>query len=179
MKYKNLKAAFQRLKKNYPQDNLTAHIIFTEDSFPQKYTLLKRTYRVSSNNKAFYPHTGGYSIFGSCLDGSDQSVWLDCYMAEEGNPGGWKVQNCYILEQMRDAAVVPCFTRTEQKDGTDCYTFGNTRIYVRESVENGRIRLEPLDGNQIDYGDWLDLTTDQLYGYCTLLERCLNQNEII
>ena len=43
MKYKNLKAAFQRLKKNSPQDNLTAHIIFTEDSFPQKYTLLKRT----------------------------------------------------------------------------------------------------------------------------------------
>lgn len=117
----------------------------------------------------------GYSIFGNCLDGTDQSVRLDYYMAEERDINGWKVEDCYILEQMRDVAVIPNLTRTEQGDGTVCYFFGDTCIRVRESHKNGKIRLEPVSGDQTTCGDWVELSIDQVYGYCTLLERHLNR----
>ena len=34
------------------------------------------------------------SLFGYCLDESDMGVRLDYYMAE----GGWKVEDCYMLD---------------------------------------------------------------------------------
>ena len=113
MLYSDLKQIFRDLKKTSPKENLTAHIIFTEDSFAKQYTLLSRTYLVSSDNKGFWPHVFSRSIFAYCLDvTSDQGVRLDWYMEEEGNVNGWKVENCYILEQMRDAASIPGTTRT-------------------------------------------------------------------
>jgi hypothetical protein len=33
---------------------------------------------------------GDYSIFADCLDGSNRGVRLDWYMAEGGNPNGWR-----------------------------------------------------------------------------------------
>ena len=68
MKYSELKQIFQEFKLTMPKEDLTAHIIFTEDSFDEKYPLLSRTYRFNSDNKAFWPNMGGYSIFGNCLD---------------------------------------------------------------------------------------------------------------
>ena len=178
MKYSELKQIFRELKATSPRDDLTAHIIFTEDSFAKEYPLLSRTYRFDSDNKAFWPNMGGYSIFGYCLDKtSDQGVRLDWYMAEEGNPGGWKVEDCYILEQMRDVAAIPNATRMEQEDGTICYFFGDTCIRVRESCENRKIHLEPVSGDQIACGEWAELSIDRVYGYCTLLERYLNRKE--
>ena len=76
-------------------------------------------------------------------------------MAEEGNPGGWKVEDCYILEQMRDTAAIPSLTRMEQDDGTICYFFGDTCIRVRESCENGKIHLEPVSRDQTACGEWV------------------------
>ncbi len=176
MNYSELKQIFQDLKRNSPREDLTAHIIFTVDSFGKEYPLLSRTYRVSSDNKAFWPNMGGYSIFAYCLDvTSDQGVRLDWYMAEEGNPGGWKVEDCYILERMRDVAAIPNYYRTEQDDGTICYFFGDTCIRVRESQEKDKIHLEPVSGDQIVCGEWVELPIDRVYGYCTLLERYLNQ----
>ena len=64
MTYAELKQIFRELKSSSPRDDLTAHIIFTEDSLNQCYSLLSRTYRISSDNKAFWPNMGGYSIFG-------------------------------------------------------------------------------------------------------------------
>lgn len=99
MNYQELKRIFRELKAASPKEDLTAHIIFTEDSFPTQYPLLSRTYRFDSDNKAFWPNMGGYSIFAYCLDvTSDQGVRLDWYMEEEGNVDGWKVEDCYILE---------------------------------------------------------------------------------
>ena len=119
MVYAELKQIFRELKRTFPKDDLTAHIIFTEDSFHKPYSLLSRTYRISSDNKAFWSNMGGYSIFGYCLDiTSDQGVRLDHYMAEERDPSGWKVEDCYILEQMRDAAAIPNLTRMEQDNGS-------------------------------------------------------------
>ena len=118
MNYSEVKQIFQKLKRTSPKEDLTAYIIFTEDSFATSYPLLSRTYRVSSDNKGFRPHMFSNSIFAYCLDKtSDQGVRLDWYMAEEGNPGGWKVEDCYILEQMRDTAAIPSLTRMDDYPG--------------------------------------------------------------
>ena len=176
MNYSELKQIFRELKGTFPRDDLTAHVIFTEDSFAKQYPLLSRTYCFSSDNKAFWPNMGGYSIFAYCLDvTSDQGVRLDWYMADEGNPGGWKVEDCYILERMRDVMAIPDLTRTEQGDGTVCYFFGDTCIRVRESHEEGKVHLEPVRGDQTACGEWMELPVDRVYGYCTLLERHLNK----
>lgn len=148
MTYAEIKQIFQELKQKSPKEDLTAHITFTEDSFVNPYSLLSRTYCFSSDNKAFRLNMGGYSIFAYCLDKtSDQGVRLDWYMADEGNPGGWKVEDCCILEQMQDAAAIPDLSRMEQDDGTVCYFFGDTCIWVHESHEEGTLHLEPLAGD--------------------------------
>ena len=176
MEYERLKQIFRGLNCDSPMEELTAHIIFTEDSFTKPYPLLSRTYRLSSDNKAFWPNMGGYSIFAYCLDGTDQGVRLDWCMEEEGNIGGWKVEGCYILEQMRDAEAICDLTRIELEDDTICYGFSSsTCIRVCETSEGGKIRLEPLAGNQMIDGRWVDLTIDRVYGYCTLLERQLKE----
>ena len=176
MNYAELKQTFRELKRNSLREDLTAHIIFTEDSFAKQSPLLSRTYRVSSDNQAFWPNMGGYSIFAYCLDvTSDQGVRLDWYMADEGNAGGWKVEDCYILEQMRDTAAIPSLTRMEQDDGTICYFFGDTCIRVRESHEEGKIHLEPVAGDQTACGEWVELPIDRVYGYCALLEHHLHR----
>ena len=178
MDYSELKEIFQELKRTSPREYLTAHIIFTEDSFDEPYSLLSRTYSVSSNNNGFWSGLISRSIFAYCLDvTSDQGVRLDWYMEEEGNPGGWKVEDCYILEKMRDTAAIPALSRTEQDDGTVCYFFGDTTIRVRESREDGKLRLEPVAGDQVNSDGWVDLDIDRVYGYCTLLERHLNEGK--
>ncbi|MBD5098381.1 MAG: hypothetical protein HDT35_02330 [Clostridiales bacterium] len=154
-----MKQVFRELKRNSPREDLTAHIIFTEDSFARLYPLLSRTYSVSSDNKAFWPSMGGYSVFAYCLDKvSDQGIRLDWYMAEEGNAGGWKVEDCYILERMRDAAAIPNLTRTEQEDETLCYFFGDTCIRVRETMDSGKGVLTPetFDYGKAQIGDYVD-----------------------
>ena len=175
MKYQELKEIFKQLKLKTPQNNLTAHIIFHESSYIIPYSLLSRTYCLNSNNKAFYPYMSGYSIHASCLDGTDQGVRLDLYMAEEGNEGGWIVQDCYILEHMRDVAAIPNYERTVQPDNSICYFFGDTCIRVHEKTADTKIQLVPIAGNQVACGEWNELSIDRLYAYCTLLERHLNK----
>ncbi|MDE7242527.1 MAG: hypothetical protein K2O18_00915 [Oscillospiraceae bacterium] len=175
MNYADLKQTFQELKKTFPKEDLTAHIIFTADSFAEPYSLLSRTYSFNSNNNGFWPDKFSRSIFAYCLDGTDQGVRLDWYMLEEGNKDGWNVQDCYILEQMQDADAISGLTQMEQDDGSICYFFGNTCIQARESRENGKIRLEPLTGKQASDSKWAELAIDRIYGYCSLLERQLNK----
>ena len=180
MIYTELKQVFQELNRTSPREDLTAHVTFTEDSFATSYPLLSRTYLVSSDNKGFWPNMGGYSIFAYCLDKtSDQGVRLDWYMAEEGHLGGWRVEDCYILEQMQDAEAISDLTRIEVDDGTICYGFGNSNTCIRvcEANENGKVKLEPLAGNHEVDGQWADLPIDRVYGYCTLLERYLNRKD--
>lgn len=103
--YHELASAFrarERLNASLPYDerkHLTGFIVFTEDSFKAPYSLEARTYCVSSDNKAYIPNMGGYSIYGSAMDGSDQLVRLEGYMAaEKGGKDGWKVDYCYLEE---------------------------------------------------------------------------------
>ena len=175
MTYSELEKVFQDHEAEYPKNHLTAHITFTEDSFSEPYSLLSRTYVVSSDNKAFRPNMGGYSIFGSSLDGTDPCVRLERCMAEErGGKDGWKVENCDILEHMRDVCAIPHRERTPQDDGTVGYFFGDTSVRVRESVRDGRTRLEPVAGDQAACGEWNKLDELRLKGYCSLLERAIN-----
>lgn len=85
--------------------HLTGYIVFSQDSFDKPYDERSRTYGVSSNNKAFQAGMGGYSIFGSCLDGTDPCVRLDGYMFGEN---AWKIENCYMMEPSREMLDIIC-----------------------------------------------------------------------
>ena len=97
MTYGEMAARFREAERH--GKHLDGLITFSEDSFTKPYSLEARTYMVSSQNKAFQPNMGGYSIFGSALDGSDSYVRLEQYMAsEKGGKDGWKIERCYIRE---------------------------------------------------------------------------------
>ena len=73
-------------------------VVVTEESFEEVYPLEGRSYLVSHDNKAFMDNMGGYSIYAGSLDRTDPCVRLEGYLEDEGNPGGWKVEYCYIKE---------------------------------------------------------------------------------
>lgn len=177
MTYRELKQRFCKLKCESPHEDLTAHIVFTADSFLEEYGhRMCRTYVITSDNKAFRPNMGGYSIFGCSLDGSDIGVRLDQYMAEErGGKNGWKVETCYILEELRDAAAIPSYQREEQDDGIVRFYFGNTCIKATEAELDGETRLVPIGGDQTVGGQWVELEPDVVMGYCSLLARQFNK----
>lgn len=90
---------------NEGKEHLSGYIVFTQDSFDKPYDEKSRTYGVSSNNKAFQSGMGGYSIFGSCLDGTDPCVRLDGYMFGEN---AWKIEKCYTMEPSREMLDIIC-----------------------------------------------------------------------
>ena len=74
------------------EKRLEGVVVFTEDSFKKHYSEKSRSYQFTSDNKAFLANQSSNSIFGYCLDGTDDGVRLDWYM------GDWKVEYCYLLE---------------------------------------------------------------------------------
>lgn len=101
MNYKELKAIFcaqeERNKKEHTDEHIVGYIVFDQRSFTASYSEASRTYAVSSKNKAFIPGMGGYSIYGSAIDGTDDNVRLEAYMKEErGGTDGWIVERCYL-----------------------------------------------------------------------------------
>ena len=94
MSYGELSSLFSKVN-HTDHPPVTGYIVFTEDSFGKPYNEESRTYAVSSNNKAYQPGMGGYSIYGSCLDGTDPCLRLEGYMRGE-NP--WKIEKCYMLK---------------------------------------------------------------------------------
>ena len=98
MRYGEMAQKFRETEKN--GNHLDGYIVFTEDSFTEKYPLESRTYVVSSDNKAYRPNMGGYSIYATSLDGTDKNVRLEAYMAaEKGGKDGWKIERCYMKER--------------------------------------------------------------------------------
>lgn len=98
MGYSEMAQKFREAEKN--GEHLDGCIVFTEDSFTEKYPLESRTYVVSSDNKAYRPNMGGYSIYATSLDGTDKNVRLEAYMAaEKGGKDGWKIERCYMKER--------------------------------------------------------------------------------
>ena len=102
MTYQEMKKHFQEVEKEY-NGHVTGYIVFSQESFTKPYSLESRTYVVSSDNKAFQPNKGGYSIFAEALDGTDRGVRLEQYMADElGGKDGWKVERCYMKDDSRE-----------------------------------------------------------------------------
>lgn len=96
MSYSEMTSKFRTVERK--GEHLPGYIVFTSDSFELPYDERSRTYGLSSNNKAFQPNMGGYSIYGYCLDGTDPCVRLERYMAaEDGGKKGWKIERCYVM----------------------------------------------------------------------------------
>ena len=113
MTYAELVSTFRAAERQGNGTHLTGYIVISEDSFDEPYSVEARTYAVSSNNKAFQPNMGGYSIFASAVDGSDPLVRLERYLAEEkGGTTGWKIERCYMKEagkEILDIIAGTCF----------------------------------------------------------------------
>jgi hypothetical protein len=75
-----------------------AVIVFKESSFKKPFTEVQRSYEISSDAKYFNYNMNGSSLFGNCLDGSDDGVRLDRYFHE------WKIDFCYITEYKEEGA---------------------------------------------------------------------------
>ena len=68
-------------------------VVITADTWNREYSEVSRSYLFTNDNKAFLPNMIGSSIFGYCLDGTDQGVRLDYYIGKE-----WTVDYCYLKE---------------------------------------------------------------------------------
>ena len=102
MSYYELKSYFREAEEK-GKEHLKGYITFTSDSFTEPYSEESRTYVVSSNNKAFIPNMGGFSIYGSSIDGKDSMVRLEQYMADEyGGKNGWKIEKCFLEKNSRE-----------------------------------------------------------------------------
>ena len=100
--YTEMVKKFREAERN-GEGHLQGCIVFTQDSFTEPYSKEARTYVVSSNNKAFQPNMGGYSIYASSLDGSDPMVRLERYMRDEhGGENGWRIERCYMKNPERE-----------------------------------------------------------------------------
>lgn len=127
MTYKELGELFRQHERTNPAHHLTGHIIFSSfgPDARKGYSERERTYAVSSNNKAFLPNMGGYSVYGSCLDGlTDPCLRLDQYMAEEhGGKDGWIVEDCcllgYLLTCVNERIIQPPRFFTVHADAFD------------------------------------------------------------
>ena len=99
MVYKQLKEILLRHESNDPKSPLTACITFASfgPNVKEDYPWKSRTYVISSDNKAFQPGQGDYSIFGKCLDGTGPYLRLSQLMKDEcGGNDGWTIEDCAI-----------------------------------------------------------------------------------
>lgn len=160
MNYKELKKLFSDYESSFPKNHLTGYITFSSfgpdetRDFPWE----GRTYSVSSDNKAFRPKMSGYSIFGSSLDGTDQGVRLEGYMAEErGGQDGWVAEDCciigYMLMECSDFSIsVPKLF----------YSFDNAQTcMLSQLAEIGELNYEQL---KKEFADTKELFEDGQYG---------------
>ena len=140
-------------------EHLSGLIVFTEDSFTEHYSEESRTYAVSSQNKAYQPGMGGYSIYGSAIDGSDPLIRLEAYMAaERGGEDGWVVETCYLKSKEKEIAdiihgtflICDCsgsdFSGLSREQAERyAKQFKNPERFYRE---NGKIKAVPYNPNK-------------------------------
>lgn len=160
MTYQELANLLREHEHSGPKTHLTAYITFSsfgpdnEKAYPWE----GRTYVISSNNKAFQPNKSGYSIFGSCLDGSDPYIRLDKYMqAEHGGEDGWIVEDCCVVGYL----LIEC---------SDCNISEPTLFYAHtdamdhmlvQLAEKGELDVEQL---KTALSDEKELVEDGQYG---------------
>ena len=113
MSYPELSTLFSSVNDKHLQP-IVGYIVFTRESFDKEYNEASRTYVVSSDNKAYQSGMGGYSIYASCLDGTDQCLRLEGYMRGED---AWKIEKCYMLKDDYDRLLTQLepFTKVPQE----------------------------------------------------------------
>ena len=110
MKYQELERIFRAHEADRPKYHLDGLITFSDLGTYEdpSNTQRDRTYIVSSNNKAYKPNSLGYSIFGTCLNGTDTGVRLESFMRE---PLAWIPGECgliyYQLQCVNERNVLP------------------------------------------------------------------------
>ena len=68
---------------------LKAVIVYKQSNFKTPYPVESRSYRVNNfSGKAFFFEMLGRSIFGDCLDGSEEYLRLDVQ--------NWEIEYCYF-----------------------------------------------------------------------------------
>ena len=117
MTYPELRDLFVEHNKTQLAKPVSACIVFADSNWPDwYYPLCSRTYEVSSDNKAFRPSCCSTSLFGSCLDGTDQMVRLDWYMKDFGNKGMiWPLFYAGAFFLVFNGIVTLALSRTEKK----------------------------------------------------------------
>lgn len=98
MTYAELSSLFRTVNDKH-LDSIVGYVVFTADSFDKSYNEESRTYAISSNNKAYQSGMGGFSIYGSCIDGTDPCLRMDGYMRADN---GWKIEKCYMKKDEYD-----------------------------------------------------------------------------
>lgn len=146
MSYADMVSLFRNFEReNTSKEHMTGYIVFSEKSFSQPYSEESRTYIVSSDNKAFIPNKGGYSIYGSALDGSDPLVRLERYMAaEKGGSDGWEIERCYMKSggSVADIIAGPFFVCGTDEDEMCSLTPEQAAKYMAMFLEPEDIELE-------------------------------------
>lgn len=105
--YAELTKRFREIERAEFGGHLTGFVTISNESFEHPYPLEARTYIVSSDNKAFQPNMGGYSIFASSLDGSDPCIRIERYLKnEKGGKDGWEIERCYMEERGKPLDII-------------------------------------------------------------------------
>lgn len=159
MDYKQLKELLYQHECKHPETHLTAYITFSSfgPNNQKEYPWKSRTYLISSDNKAFQPNMGGYSIFGSCLDGTDSCLRMDGLVAEEqGGKDGWIVEDCgiagYLVIESGEFDIQTPKLFYSHSDAAE--------YMLSQLAENGELDLEKL---KKDYAAAKELCEDDWY----------------
>lgn len=158
MEYKQLKDLLVRHECKQPETHLTAFITFASfgPNDKKEYPWNSRTYVISSNNKAFQPDKGGYSIFGSCLDGTDPCLRLDGLMAaERGDKNGWRVEDCgiagYLLIESSECNVPAPKLFYSYSDALECML---SRLAEETEREADQVKKDYHDAKELFDGTY-------------------------
>ena len=144
MEYKQLKEIFCRHEREHPGTHLTAYITFTsfDPDNNTEYPWKSRTYLVSSDNKAFQPNKGGYSIFGSSLNRTiGPQTRLDPYISDEyDRKGGLVVEDCCIVGYL----LIECSVSAPKlfyayNDALDCML---SRLSELGDLDDGKLKKD-------------------------------------
>lgn len=115
MSYATLSSLFRSVN-NRELPHITGYVVFTSDSFDKPYNEESRAYRISSNNKAYQSGMGGYSIYASCLDGTDPCLRLEAYMCGEN---AWKIEKCYMKKDDYNKLMVALSQKEKTRQDKD------------------------------------------------------------
>ena len=89
-----LEQAMRKFNEEHPEEEDQAKvwgvIVYKQSNWQKKYSVKSRSYKVANCNRAYQNGKIANSVFGYCLDGTDDGVRLDWYK--------WEPEYCYMME---------------------------------------------------------------------------------